>query len=88
MICILLAKTNALDLPNRICKKFRGLERGGGSKLVADFHHGRPILARDFYSRAAMPRAFIFRYRWLRSSPSNSAARVTLPFASSSFFKM
>ena len=40
------------------------------------------------YSFAAMPRAFILRYRWLRSSPSMSAARVTLPLASSSFLTM
>ena len=40
------------------------------------------------YSRGAIPSARIFRYRLLRSRPSNSAARLTFPFASSSFFRI
>jgi hypothetical protein len=40
------------------------------------------------HSFAAIPRAFILRYRCERSSPSMSAARVTLPLASSSFLRM
>src|SRR6478609_1947344 len=40
------------------------------------------------YSFTAIPKVFILRYRWLRSSPSTSAARVTLPWFSSSFFRM
>lgn len=40
------------------------------------------------YSFGAIPSAFIFRYKWLRSKPNNSAVRVTLPLASSSFFKI
>ena len=39
------------------------------------------------YSFGAIPSAFILRYRWLRSRPSSSAARVTLPLASSSFLQ-
>jgi hypothetical protein len=37
------------------------------------------------YSFGPIPKDFILRYRLLRSSPSSSAARVTLPRVSSSF---
>ncbi len=40
------------------------------------------------YSFTAIPSAFILRYMWLRSSPSASAVRLTLPWFSSSFFRM
>jgi hypothetical protein len=40
------------------------------------------------YSRTLIPSAFILRYRWLRSSPSSSAARLTLLRASSTFLRM
>ena len=40
------------------------------------------------YSFTAIPSAFILRYMWLRSRPSTSAVRLTLPWFSSSFFRM
>ncbi len=40
------------------------------------------------YSFTLTPSAFIFRYKWLRSNPSASAARLTLPWHSSIFFRM
>jgi len=63
-------------------KLFRGWDqwaRGDGA-------HPRRIHARlgqrsptTGYSFAAIPKVFILRYKWLRSSPSTSAARLTLP---------
>ena len=40
------------------------------------------------YSFTVIPSAFILRYMWLRSRPSTSAVRLTLPWFSSSFFRM
>src|ERR1022692_3321700 len=40
------------------------------------------------YSFGPIPSVFIFRYKLLRSNPSNSAVRVTLPLVSSSFFRI
>ena len=40
------------------------------------------------YSFGPIPSVFIFRYKLLRSNPSNSAVRVTLPLVSPSFFRI
>src|SRR5208337_1266926 len=45
-------------------------------------------LAASHYSFTAIPSAFILRYMWLRSRPRTSAVRLTLPWFSSSFFRM
>ena len=47
-----------------------------------------PKTVKHPYSFGPIPSVFILRYRLLRSSPSNSAVRVTFPLVSSSFLRM
>lgn len=79
-------------LKDKVSRSFRALnkvkKRVSLDEDIFQAWSGSSTEARGIHSFTAIPSVFILRYRWLRSKPSTSAVRVTLPWFSSSFLRM